>query len=168
MWDEPYLSEIRLMSFNFPPKGWAFCNGQLMPINANQALFALLGTLYGGNGTTNFGLPDLRGRVPIGVGDGYGMGAGGGIVSHTLSVSELPTHQHHLMGVTGAGQATSPGGAVLAGSPNAYAPAGKSGLVALSPANVTNTGGSQSHENMMPYAVTSFCIAIQGIFPSRD
>lgn len=162
---EPFLGEIKLMSFVFPPKGWALCNGQLMPLNQNQPLFALLGTTFGGNGTTNFALPDLRGRVPIHAGNGHHLGQKGGEQAHTISVSELPQHTHALMASRTTGDAPAPGGHVLASNPSAryHRP---TSLVAANPGTVTDVGGSQAHLNMQPFLTLSFCIAIQGIFPS--
>jgi len=163
---EPFLSEIRLMSFNFAPKGWAFCNGQLLPINQNQALFSLLGTTFGGDGRVNFGLPNLQGRVPIHVGAGHTLGERGGEQAHTLSVAEIPTHVHVLQASPNEGDAVVPPGAVLASAaPSAlYGP--PESLAALNAGSVANVGGSQPHENMQPYLTLSFCIALQGIFPS--
>lgn len=162
---EPFLSEIRIMSFVFAPKGWALCNGQLLPINQNQALFSLLGTTFGGDGRVNFALPDLRGRTPIHVGTGHTLGERGGEPAHTLSIAELPEHVHVLQGVNVAGGLTGSTGNLLAnaavaayGTPQA--------LVAMNPGSVTNTGGSQAHLNMQPFLTLSFCIALQGIFPS--
>jgi len=165
---EPFLSEIRLMSFAFAPKGWALCNGQLLPINQNQGLFSLLGTTFGGDGRVNFALPDLRSRVPIHVGASHTLGERGGEQGHTLSKAELPTHTHVLNASSTAGNAPvpfGPGGNVLASTPNLiYGPPGN--LVATNPATVTSIGGNQAHQNMQPFLVLSFCIALQGIFPS--
>lgn len=168
---EPFLSEIRLMSFNFPPKGWALCNGQLLPINQNQALFALLGTTFGGNGQTNFALPDLRGRTPIHAGNGHTRGQSAGEQNHTLSTGELPTHTHAANGTNN--NATqigpTPNNATLgyARSLNAmYGPA--QNLVAMNPGMVGNVGGSQAHLNMQPFLTLTFCIALVGIFPSPN
>ena len=164
---EPFLSEIRLMSFVFAPKGWALCNGQLLPINQNQGLFSLLGTTFGGDGRVNFALPDLRGRVPIHVGSGHTLGEKGGEQAHTLSVAELPTHAHVWSGTSAAASTNTPSASlVLAQSTgeNAWGPA--SNLVAMSPSTVLNVGGSQAHLNMQPFLTLSFCIALQGIFPS--
>lgn len=155
------------MSFVFPPKGWALCNGQLLPINQNQGLFSLLGTTFGGDGRVNFGLPDLRGRTPIHVGSGHTLGERGGEQAHTLSIAEIPTHTHVAQAASGSATTGIPGnGVVLATSTNfeAYRPA--SSLVALHPSTVTNVGGSQAHLNMQPFLVLNFCIALQGIFPS--
>ena len=161
---EPFLSEIRLMSFVFAPKGWALCNGQLLPINQNQALFSLLGTTFGGDGRVNFALPDLRGRSPIHVGSGHTLGERGGEQAHTLSIAELPTHTHVAMASPTNGNVPAAGANVLAGALNSYRPADN--LVALNASSVTNTGGSQAHLNMQPYLVLTFSIALQGIFPS--
>jgi microcystin-dependent protein len=163
----PFLSEIRIVSFNFPPKGWAFCNGQLLPINQNQALFSLLGTTYGGNGQTTFALPNLQGRVPIHMGSGHPIGEVGGEAAHTLTVSELPTHTHVVSAATGDGNLIIPGGALLARTPaNPYQD--PANLGAMNPASVATTGGSQAHLNMQPYLVLNFCIALQGLFPSQN
>lgn len=167
---EPFLSEIRIMSFVFAPKGWALCNGQLLPINQNQALFSLLGTTFGGDGRVNFALPDLRGRTPIHVGSGHTLGERGGEQAHTLSIAELPTHTHVANGASDAADQPTPGGNLLATVDQAafttllYAPANS--LVAMAPNSVANTGGSQAHLNMQPFLTLSFCIALQGIFPS--
>ncbi len=164
---EPFLSEIRLMSFGFAPKGWALCNGQLLPINQNQALFALLGTTYGGDGRSNFALPDLQGRAPIHVGSGHTLGERGGEQAHTVAISELPTHTHRLAvsSATSGGNAN-PSGRVLGGGNNAYhAP---TSLTTMNPATVTGTGGSQPHLNMQPFLTINFSIALQGIFPSPN
>ena len=164
---EPFLSEIRIMSFVFAPKGWALCNGQLLPINQNQALFSLLGTTYGGDGRVNFALPDLRAQVPIHMGNKHTLGEKGGEQAHTLSIAELATHIHTLNGTSTAASQPVPTGALLATTaatdPVYSAP---SSLVAMFPGAIGNTGGSQAHLNMQPYLVLSFCIALQGIFPS--
>lgn len=162
---EPFLSEIRIMSFVFPPKGWALCNGQLLPINQNQALFSLLGTTFGGDGRVNFALPDLRGRTPIHVGGSHTLGERGGEQAHTLSISEIPTHTHVLNATTSAGNIPVPTNNILADSPSQlYASA--SNLTSINAGSVANTGGSQAHLNMQPFLTLSFCIALQGIFPS--
>jgi len=164
---DPFLSEIRLFSFNFPPKGWALCNGQLLPINQNQALFSLLGTTYGGNGQTTFALPDLRGRVPIHQGNGFTLGQRGGEEAHTLTVSELPTHTHTLnASTTAANGIDNPTGRVLGGANDLYhTPAS---LTTMNGGTVATTGGSQPHPNMQPYGVLNFGIALVGIFPSHN
>ncbi len=163
---EPFLSEIRIFSFVFAPKGWALCNGQLMPINQNQALFSLLGTTFGGDGRVNFALPDLRGRTPIHVGSGHTLGERGGEQAHTLSIAELPTHTHAATATSALADTSVPAGNLLGGVNNGYgAPAN---LVNLIPGTVTNVGGSQAHLNMQPFLTLSFCIALQGIFPSPN
>lgn len=165
---EPFLAEVRMMSFNFPPQGWALCNGQLLPINQNQALFALLGTTYGGDGEVNFALPNLRGRVPIHVGGGFTLGQRGGEEAHTLTINELPAHAHMARASTATNGATPvPTNAVLTDSPSQlYGP--PSQLTTLTPATVAATGGSQPHLNQQPFSTISFCIALQGIFPSQS
>ena len=163
---EPFLSEIRIMSFNFAPKGWAQCNGQLLPINQNQALFSLLGTTFGGDGRVNFALPDQRGRTPIHVGGGHTLGEKGGEQAHTVSIAELPTHTHVVNANSATGNTLNPTNNLLAGANNLYtAPAN---FTTLSPASVTNTGGSQAHLNLQPFLTLTFCIALQGIFPSPN
>jgi microcystin-dependent protein len=163
---EPFLSEIRIMSFVFAPKGWALCNGQLLPINQNQALFSLLGTTFGGDGRVNFALPDLRGRVPIHVGSGHTLGERGGEQAHTLSISEIPTHTHVVQGVNTNAATNVPAGNSLANTTALYH--SPSTLTALNAGTVGNVGGSQAHLNMQPFLVLSFCIALQGIFPSPN
>lgn len=163
---EPFLSEIKIVSFSFPPKGWAFCNGQLLPINQNQALFSLLGTTYGGDGRVNFALPDLRGRVPISFGAGFTLGERGGEVSHNLTISEMPPHAHATLATPKLPSAPSPAGNLWTSqSSNAYSP---SANVSMNPASITPSGGSQPHQNMSPYLVLTFVIALQGIFPSQS
>lgn len=161
---EPFLSEIRMMSFVFAPKGWALCNGQLLPINQNQGLFSLLGTTFGGDGRVNFALPDLRGRVPIHVGSGHTLGERGGEQAHTLSIAEIPTHTHVLSASPSNANAPTPTNDLLAAANNVYSPA--TNLTSLNASSITNTGGSQAHLNMQPFLTLSFCIALQGIFPS--
>jgi microcystin-dependent protein len=163
---EPFLSEIRLFSFNFAPKGWALCNGQLLPINQNQALFALLGTTFGGDGRVNFALPDLRARVPIHVGDGFTLGERGGEQAHTISTAELPQHIHQLNGsTTASGGTDNPTGNFVGSASNLYhTPASPT---ALNPGTIANRGGSQAHLNMQPFLTLNFGIALQGIFPSQ-
>ena len=166
---EPFLSEIRMMSFNFPPKGWAFCNGQLLPINQNQALFSLLRTTYGGDGRVNFGLPDLQGRTPMHMGNGHTLGERGGEQAHTLSISELPTHFHFLNGSTTQATTVTPDtNTVLSGSTPQSIYGGAANLVAMASNAITNTGGSQAHLNMQPFLTINFSIALQGIFPSQN
>ena len=163
---EPFIAEVRLMSFAFAPRGWALCNGQLLPINQNQALFSLLGTTYGGNGTTNFALPNLQGRVPVHIGNGIVQGQSAGEQTHTLTLQELAMHAHPVNG----NNSTPNTGALLnntwaAQSGSAYSNSPNS---AMNASTVGMTGGSQPHNNMQPYLTISFCIALQGIFPSRN
>lgn len=164
----PFLGEVRMFSFSFAPRGWAFCNGSLMPINQNQGLFALLGTMYGGNGQTTFALPDLQGRVPMHIQSTFHtQGQRGGEQAHTLSTAEMPTHLHLVNGTSAAASTPVPTGNLLANSTAAwYAEAQQ--LTTLRPETVTNVGGSQAHNNMAPYSVTNFCIALQGFFPSQS
>ncbi|HEV2864709.1 MAG TPA: tail fiber protein [Pyrinomonadaceae bacterium] len=163
---DPFLSEIKIVSFNFPPKGWALCNGQLLPINQNQALFSLLGTTYGGNGQTNFALPNLRGRVPIHFSKNHNLGEAAGSTSVTVNIQQMPTHIHAEMATGTDGNTVLPAGGVLAAAAGLYG--APQNLTALLPASVSNVGGSQPHNNMMPYLVLNFIIALQGIFPSRN
>src|SRR5580765_6111535 len=156
---EPFLAEIRLMSFGFPPKGWATCDGQLLPINQNQALFSLLGTTYGGDGRVNFGLPNLQGRVPIHMGSGHTLGERGGEQAHTLSISEIPTHTHTLNGTSNTGSLIIAAGNLLGTTATQEYQAPDNNLVAMNPASIANVGGSQPHLNMQPYLVLNFSIA---------
>ena len=161
-----------MMAFTFPPKGWAQCNGQLMPINQNQALFSLLGTMYGGNGRTTFALPDLRGCAPIHVGAGRTQGERGGEENHTLTLNEMPRHTH--LARADAGAPDNPGGNMPA--PNKVLSATSTGQLygpfanvqAMSADAVGSVGGSQPHTNMMPYTVIGFCVALIGIYPSMN
>jgi microcystin-dependent protein len=169
---EPFLSEIRIMSFVFAPKGWALCNGQLLPINQNQALFSLLGTTFGGDGRVNFALPDLRSRVPIHVGGAHTLGERGGEAAHTLSIAELPTHTHVMNASAQVGNSVNPrsvsAGHVFAQDPgNAYSPSQES-PTAVHAQSVGSIGGSQAHLNLQPFLTLNFCIALQGIFPSPN
>ncbi len=161
---EPFLGEIRIVSFNFAPRGWAVCNGQVLPINQNQALFSLLGTTYGGNGQTTFALPDLRGRVPLHMGGGFVAGQAGGEAQHTLTVSELPPHIHSVGAMPGLADKTDPTGRAWAGGRTAYA---SSANTTMNAASIGTAGASQGHDNLSPYLTLTFCIALQGIFPSR-
>lgn len=166
---EPFLSEIRLMSFEFAPKGWALCNGQLLPINQNQALFSLLGTSFGGDGRVNFALPDLRGRVPIHVGNGHTLGERGGEQAHTLSIAEIPEHTHFVQAAnTNATTAVPSSSLTLANSVNYEAYRSATSPVSMNAATVSNVGGSQAHLNMQPFLTLNFSIALQGIFPSPN
>jgi microcystin-dependent protein len=166
---EPFLSEIRIMSFNFAPKGWAQCNGQLLPINQNQALFSLLGTTFGGDGRVNFGLPDCRGRTPIHVGSGHTLGEKGGEQAHTVSIAELPTHAHAWNAVNIPATTSNNNPTVtLSQSVQSNLYSAASNLQAMAPNMVGNVGGSQAHLNMQPFLTLTFCIALQGIFPSPN
>jgi microcystin-dependent protein len=175
---EPFLSEIRLFSFNFPPKGWAYCNGQLMPINQNQALFSLLGTQYGGNGQTTFALPNMQGRTPIHFSNTRPLGEAAGSTSVALSMGQLPAHTHLPSAKNVIGDANLPAGKVLAqtvavqqnGSTLAVNMYSNNNTFdkALNPGAISNVGGSQAHNNMMPYLTLNYCIALQGIFPSPN
>lgn len=163
---EPFLSEIKIMSFGFAPKGWALCNGQLLPINQNTALFSLLGTTYGGDGRVNFSLPNLQGRVPIHMGSGFTLGQLGGEQAHTLTISEIPAHTHTPSGSTATASVPGPGGnAWCANDAKPYS--NQNGNAGMNPASITNSGGSQAHDNMSPFLVLNFCIALQGIYPSQ-
>lgn len=164
---EPYLSELKIFSFSFAPRGWAQCNGQLLPINQNQALFSLLGTTYGGDGRVNFALPNLRGRTPMCEGGGFTLGQTGGETAHTINMNEMPAHNHFAQGSSNVPDNPSPA--------NTFWPS-NSGLTlygpnhdkAMAPDALTNFGGSQAHNNMSPYLVLNICIALVGIFPSRN
>jgi microcystin-dependent protein len=161
------MGEIKLVSFNFPPKGWALANGQLLPINQNQALFSLLGTVYGGNGQTNFALPNLRGRVPTSFGSGQTLGEAAGTTAVTVNIQQLPTHLHGLQATNVDANRTSvPTGSFIGPVNNMFGAA--SALTTMTPTSVTSIGGSQPHNNMMPYLVLNFIIALQGIFPSQN
>jgi microcystin-dependent protein len=162
----PYLGEIRVFSFNYPPKGWAFCNGQTLAINQNQALFALLGTMYGGDGRTTFQLPNLQGRMPIHVGNTFTQGQVGGEANHTLTSTEMPSHNHSATGVTTAASSAAATNATWAASPKNPYSAAKNTVMA--PGALGNIGDSQPHNNLPPYLTLSFCIALNGIFPSRN
>ena len=164
---EPFLSEIRIFSFNFAPRGWALCNGQFLPINQNQALFALLGTTYGGNGQTTFALPNLQGKTPIHFGNNHTLGETAGAQSVTLTQSQMPAHTHTLQGTSNKAITNVPSGNVFARA-NTEVYNSASSLTTLSPTSVTNVGGSQAHNNMMPFLTLNFCIALQGIFPSQN
>jgi microcystin-dependent protein len=166
---EPFLSEIRIFSFGFAPKGWALCNGQLLPINQNQALFSLLGTTFGGDGRVNFALPNLQGNVPIHVGNGHTLGEKGGEQNHTVSLSEMPQHQHPANATTAAATANTPTTSLLlAQSTSSQLYTGAANLVPMAPNAIGNVGGSQPHINMQPFLTLNFSIALQGIFPSQN
>lgn len=165
-----FIGELRLMSFATPPKGWALCNGQTLSIAQNQALFSLLGTTYGGNGTTTFMLPDLRGRAPLHAGAGINLGQQAGQEAVTLTANQMPAHMHTLTATSDLASASVPGGAVPAakgrGGMNRFAPAGNDTL--MDPGSVAAAGGNQPHPNMQPSLVLSWAIALVGIFPSRN
>ena len=165
----PFLSEIKIMSFGFAPKGWAMCNGQLLPINQNQALFSLLGTTYGGDGRVNFALPNLQGNTPIHVGQGHTLGERGGEQAHTLVTSEMSQHVHAVNASTTQASTGIPSNTVmLSTSAGAFAYGGPQNLVAMDPSTDSIVGGSQPHLNMEPFLALTFCIALQGIFPSPN
>ncbi len=171
---EPFLAEVRIVGFNFAPRGWAFCDGQILPINQNQSLYSLLGTTYGGDGRTSFALPDMRGRTPIHVGNGHREGQKSGEETHTLAGNEMPQHTHTARASSAAGDSPLPvqgsNRNVLASSTNeAYRSFTSAGdLVSMRSGTIANVGGGQAHENMQPYLAINFCIALQGLFPSRN
>jgi microcystin-dependent protein len=166
----PFIGELRLMSFSFAPKGWALCNGQILPIQQNQALFSLLGTTYGGNGQTTFMLPDLRGRTPLHTSDDLPLGTQAGQETVTLSAAQIPAHSHSLIATSDLANASVPGGAVPAakgrGGINRYAPAGNDTV--MDPGTVAVNEGSQPHPNMQPFEVLSWAIALVGEYPMHD
>jgi microcystin-dependent protein len=162
---EPYLGEIRIFGFQFPPKGWALANGQLLSIQQNTALFSILGTTYGGNGTSNFALPNLQGTSPIHTGNGFNLGAKAGEANHQLTIAEIPAHTHQVKGSANAADQSSPANNFWAQGNNAY---NSVFTGVMSPAAIAKAGQSQPHNNMPPYLVLNFAIALQGIFPSRN
>lgn len=170
---DQFLAEIRIVPFNFPPKGWAFCNGQLMPLSQNTALFSLLGTVYGGDGKSTFALPDLQGRVPIQPGQGpgldlYGLGQSGGSASVTLLESEIPAHNHTLMATPFEAEDNDPPGLVPAAIVGGRLyDTSSTNQVQMSPNSLSPAGGSLPHNNLQPYLVLNFIIALQGIYPQR-
>lgn len=166
---EPFLSEIRIMGFNFAPRGWASCDGQILPINQNQSLYSLLGTTYGGDGRTSFGLPDLRGRTPLHQGSGYQQGTKSGAEVHNLSNAEIPAHNHTLSAISATNNPTPvPSSTVMLGNSPSQLYASGSPNTTLRADSVSSAGGGQAHENMQPYTTLNFCIALQGVFPSRN
>ena len=169
----PYLGEILLFAGNFAPSGWAICDGSLLPINQNQALFSILGTTYGGNGTTNFALPDLRSRVPVGFGQGSGLtnfviGQSGGEESHQLSVNEIPSHNHVAAADNSGGTSATPVGNFPAINNEGIQHYGSTSNGAMNASAIGNTGGGQSHNNLQPYLAINYIIALQGVFPARS
>lgn len=176
---DPFVAEIRIFPFNFAPKGWAFCDGQILPLSQNTALFSLLGTTYGGDGKSNFALPDMQGNAPMHPGQGPGLslhdlGETGGSETVTLLESEIPAHSHNAMCANNSvnGDKDSPAGNLLAtvpltGSPPAYAPPAGNTVVAMSGNAIAPAGGDQPHNNMSPYLTLNFCIALQGVYPPR-
>lgn len=171
---DPFVAEIRIFPFNFAPKGWAFCNGQLLPISQNTALFSLLGTTYGGDGKSNFALPNLQGQAPMHPGQGpglslYVLGQTGGSATVTLLQTNLPSHSHAMSAVNQPGEDASPANEALARSVGAslYQTTTDANVVQYAPSAVSATGGSQPHNNLMPYLTLNFNIALQGVFPAR-
>ena len=163
---EPFIGEVKVFGFNYAPKGWALCNGQLLSINQNQALFSLLGTTYGGNGQTTFALPDLRGRTPLHVGNGVTLGQSAGQETHTLTTTEMPMHTHLVSASSATDNKTTATGSVWgASTSNPYAPQSNT---TMAPNAIGTAGQSQPHENRQPYLTLNFCIALVGIYPSRN
>ena len=165
---EPFLSEVRIFSFGFAPQGWAQCNGQLLPINQNQALFSLLGTTYGGNGQTNFGLPDMRARVPIHSGSGHTLGERAGEQAHTLTVNEMPAHPHNVNVTTATADQQYATATTFWAGGSSSAGFHQNANAVMNAATVLPVGGSQAHLNLQPFLTLNFCIALQGIFPSQN
>ncbi|MBD3756387.1 MAG: phage tail protein [Gammaproteobacteria bacterium] len=169
---EPFLAEIRMVGFDFPPRGWSFTDGQILPIAQNQSLYSILGTTYGGDGRTTFALPDLRGRTPLHWGDGYSLGERGGAETVTLTLSEIPEHTHYVQAQRQGGNQRTPDNHYLSAVQGQAAPAyndyNAGTSVLMRSGTVLNAGGSQAHNNMQPYLTISFCIALQGLFPSRN
>ena len=168
---EPFLAEIRIVGFNFAPRGWAFCDGQILPINQNQSLYSLLGTTYGGDGRTSFALPDLRSRTPIHRSDGHSLGQKSGAETVTLTAAEIAAHTHSAKASSSAATNNTPQNDVLAATtlPDlVYRDPAAASTSALRSGTVTNAGGGQAHDNMQPYLTLAFCIALRGLFPSRN
>lgn len=165
---EPFLGEIMIVGFNFAPRGWALCNGQLLPIAQNQSLYSLLGTTYGGDGRTSFALPDLRGRTPIHFGNGHTLGQKSGEETHTLAATEMPAHTHAVQASPTAADTPLPGGNLPGTTAAADVYNAANNVENMSAAAVANNGSGQAHANMQPYLTLNFCIALRGLFPSRD
>ena len=163
---EPFLAEIRILGFNFAPRGWAFCDGQILPINQNQSLYSLLGTTFGGDGRTSFAVPDLRGRTPVHVGDGYPLGQKGGGETISLSVAEIPAHNHAAQAASGADIDEASGELPGQGEFNIYREPASN--VNMGSGSIADTGTGQGHNNMQPFETLSFAIALRGLFPSRN
>jgi microcystin-dependent protein len=163
---DPFIGEIRMFAGNFAPNGWAFCSGGLLPISENEALFALIGTTYGGDGQTTFGLPDLQGRLPIHAGNGFSMAQRGGAETVTLTTQQIPAHSHTLRGANAAANSSSPGTRAFAQPGKGLYRAGPTGA-SLAASSVGIAGGGQAHDNMQPYLCVSFIISLFGIFPSQ-
>ncbi len=170
---EPFLAEVRIVGFDFAPRGWAFCDGQILPINQNQSLYSLLGTTYGGDGRTSFALPDLRGRTPIHVGRSNGgqehrLGQKSGEETHSLSAAEMPQHSHGFQASSTDGDTVNTSGSILARTTMGIYEQGAANLTEIRSGTITNVGGGQAHDNMQPFLAVNFCIALQGLFPSRN
>jgi microcystin-dependent protein len=165
---EPFLAEIRIMSFSFAPRGWALCNGQLLPINQNQGLFSLLGTTYGGDGRVNFALPNLQGRVPVHMGSSITLGQSAGSYAETINVQQMPQHTHVVNATGNAATTDTPASTHVLATAGLDLYGSATNLVAMEPATVSNVGGSQPHNNTQPYTTLNFSIALQGIFPSQN
>ncbi len=166
---EPFIAEVRMVGFNFAPRGWAFCDGQILPINQNQSLYSLIGTTYGGDGRTSFALPDLRGRTPMHVSSARQEGAKGGEATHSLTVEEIPAHSHDVMASSDNATSNEPGGRSYGNArERSYANYDAAQKVALANNILATTGTGQGHQNMQPYLAVNFCIAMQGLFPSRN
>lgn len=165
---DPFVGEIRMFGYDWAPRGWSQCNGALLPISQNQALFALLGTQFGGNGTTNFALPDLRSRTPMHSDGGYPQGTYGGAEMVTLTAAQMPAHSHTVQATTGGGGSNIIGDNAVFGTSGEQAFHGATNLVAMNPATSTQAGNSQAHGNIQPSLGIGFCIALQGLFPSRN
>ncbi|MEP9360240.1 tail fiber protein [Sphingomonas sp. KR3-1] len=165
---QPYVGELRIFAGNFAPAGWMFCEGQLLPISENETLFQLIGTTYGGDGQDSFGLPDLRGRLPIHQGNGYTLAQTGGAEEVTLSINQIPSHSHPMLGASGNGSQSNPKNNVVASSTLVKAYSGETPDTAMSAASITSIGGSLPHTNMQPYLCVDYIISLFGIFPSQN